>query len=131
MGDKREAAQYAARRGLWSHALVISSSVDPELWSEMVMKFAEAELQNSPDAAALRAAYTVFSGRTATSGEHYPWSTLGEADEKWTILWLPPISLEILRRTSGERWSALWFSTESRSTLLVSMSLERGSNKQV
>jgi hypothetical protein len=68
-GEKREAAQYAARRGLWAHALVISSSVDPDLWAEMVSRFAEAELQANPDLAALTASYAVFSGKTASSGE--------------------------------------------------------------
>jgi len=68
-GEKREAAEYAARRGLWSHALVISSSVDQELWADMVMRFAQAELQNHPDMAALKASYAVFSGTTASSGK--------------------------------------------------------------
>lgn len=68
-GDKREAVQYAARFGLWAHALVISSSVDVELWAEMVSRFAEVELQAKPDLAALTASYAVFSGKTATSGE--------------------------------------------------------------
>lgn len=77
-GEKREAAHYAAKRGLWAHALLISSSVDPELWSETVLKFAEAELQASPDGAALRAAYAVFSGRTATSGESPGTNCVGE-----------------------------------------------------
>lgn len=63
-GDKREAAQYAASAGLWSHALVISSSVDPELWREIVTRFAAAELADSPQTAGLRAAYTVYAGLT-------------------------------------------------------------------
>ena len=70
-GEKREAAQYAARKGLWSHALLISSSADPELWSEIVMRFSAAELDEHTDTAALKASYAVFSGRTASSGESW------------------------------------------------------------
>jgi hypothetical protein len=67
-GDKREAAEYAVKRGLWSHALIISSSVDQELWADTVMRFAQADLQDQPNMAALKASYAVFSGKTATSG---------------------------------------------------------------
>ena len=55
--------------GLWSHALVISSSVDTELWSEVVKAFVQAEL--GPDKvgrAAMRASYTLFAGLTRASG---------------------------------------------------------------
>ena len=68
-GDKREAAEYAVKRGLWTHALVISSSVDQELWADTVMRFAQAELNDQPDMAALKASYAVFSGKTASSGK--------------------------------------------------------------
>ncbi|WOO76626.1 COPII coat assembly protein sec16 [Vanrija pseudolonga] len=60
-GEKREAAQYAATSGLWSHALVISSSVDAALWREMVSRFAAADL-GATQTAGLKAAYAVFSG---------------------------------------------------------------------
>ena len=63
-GDKREAAQFAAQAGLWSHALVISSSVDPELWREIVTRFAAAELGGESTTAGLKAAYTVYAGLT-------------------------------------------------------------------
>lgn len=68
-GEKREAVQYATRHGFWAHALVISSSVDPDLWAETVSRFAEAELQANSDLASLTASYAVFSGKTAASGE--------------------------------------------------------------
>ena len=68
-GENRKAARYAADTGLWSHALVISSSVDAALWSEIVMRFATAELGSGvKNTAALKASYSVFAGRTATSG---------------------------------------------------------------
>ena len=69
-GSKREAVQTAAEAGLWSHALVISSSVDPELWRDVVLRFTAAEL--GPDglhAAGMRASYTLFSGPASGSGE--------------------------------------------------------------
>ncbi|KAL1413616.1 hypothetical protein Q8F55_001391 [Vanrija albida] len=60
-GEKREAAQYAASAGLWSHALVISSSVDAALWREMVSRFSVADL-GATQTAGLKAAYAIFSG---------------------------------------------------------------------
>jgi hypothetical protein len=63
-GEKREAAQFAAQAGLWSHALVISSSVDPELWREMVTRFTVAELAENQSTSGLKAAYTVYAGLT-------------------------------------------------------------------
>ena len=68
-GDKREAAEHAAQRGLWSHALLIASSVDQDMWTDMVARFAQAELGSQADMAALKASYAVFSGKTASSGE--------------------------------------------------------------
>ncbi|KAK4690011.1 COPII coat assembly protein SEC16, partial [Tremellales sp. Uapishka_1] len=66
-GDKREAALYSAEHGLWSHALVISSCVDQELWKEIVSRFAKAELNEAQGVAALQASYSLFSGQTASS----------------------------------------------------------------
>ena len=69
-GDKPEAAQYAASAGLWSHALIISSYVDQELWKDVVSRFAASELSgNIPGTAAMKASYALFSGSVATSGE--------------------------------------------------------------
>ncbi|WWD17433.1 hypothetical protein CI109_101874 [Kwoniella shandongensis] len=62
-GHKRDAALYAADHGLWSHALVISSSVDPELWKEIVARFTTAELTDkAAGTAGIKAAYTLFGG---------------------------------------------------------------------
>lgn len=61
-GDKKDAAHFAAEAGLWSHALVISSAVGPDLWREIVTRFTAAELGQNPESAGLRAAYSVFSG---------------------------------------------------------------------
>ena len=69
IGSKRDAAQYAASAGLWAHALVISSSVDQDLWREMVHRFAVAEIGGTT-AAGMKAAYSLFSGATLASGEH-------------------------------------------------------------
>lgn len=68
-GQKRDAANFAISNKLWAHALVISSSVDPELWAETVAKFAKEEIGAVGSAAGLKASYSLFSGRAATSGE--------------------------------------------------------------
>ena len=73
-GDKREAAQYAAGAGLWSHALIISSSIDQDLWREIVSRFASAELGAVVlGTAAMKASYALFSGSTLTIGELAKW----------------------------------------------------------
>lgn len=68
-GDKREAAQFAATAGLWSHALLIASSVGPDLWREMVTKFSSAELGNDPHSAGIKATYMVYAGLNPSTVE--------------------------------------------------------------
>jgi hypothetical protein len=69
-GDKRDAALYAASNGLWSHALLISSSVDQEFWREIVTRFSSAELHAGvTGSAGLKASYTLFSGAGPTASE--------------------------------------------------------------
>jgi hypothetical protein len=67
-GDKRDAALYAASTGLWSHALLISSSVDQEFWREIVSRFSGAELHPGvTGSAGLKASYTLFAGASPTT----------------------------------------------------------------
>ncbi|OCF36721.1 hypothetical protein I316_01317 [Kwoniella heveanensis BCC8398] len=62
-GNKKDAAIYAAEQGLWSHALVISSSVDVELWRDLVGRFTAAELGDKPQGTAgIKASYLLFGG---------------------------------------------------------------------
>ncbi|WVR07153.1 hypothetical protein IAU60_004194 [Kwoniella sp. DSM 27419] len=62
-GSKRDAALYASDQGLWSHALVISSSVDVELWRSTVARFAASELGEKPQGTAgIKASYLLFGG---------------------------------------------------------------------
>lgn len=68
-GEKREAAQFAATAGLWSHALLIASSVGPDLWREMVTKFSSAELGNDPHSAGIKATYMVYAGLNPSTVE--------------------------------------------------------------
>jgi hypothetical protein len=69
-GDKRDAALFAANNGLWSHALLISSSVDQEFWRDIVSRFAIAELHAGvAGSAALKASYTLFGGAGPTAGK--------------------------------------------------------------
>jgi len=65
-GDKRDAVQFAAGAGLWSHALIISSFVDQDLWKEIVLRFSKAE---SGASAGLKAAYALYSGQVVSSGK--------------------------------------------------------------
>jgi hypothetical protein len=66
-GDKRDAVEYAAGHGIWSHALIIASSLGPEVWKETVNRFAKDELA-SGGLAGLRASYALFAGADATIG---------------------------------------------------------------
>jgi hypothetical protein len=69
-GDKRDAALYAANNGLWSHALLISSSVDQEFWREIVARFSGAELRAGvTGSAGLKASYTLFGGASTTTSK--------------------------------------------------------------
>ncbi|WVF71600.1 hypothetical protein IAT40_006408 [Kwoniella sp. CBS 6097] len=62
-GNKKDAALYAADQGLWSHALVISSGVDVELWRDVVGRFTAAELGEKPQGTAgIKASYLLFGG---------------------------------------------------------------------
>jgi hypothetical protein len=71
-GDKRDAALFAANNGLWSHALLISSSVDQEFWREIVSRFSIAELHAGiTGSAALKASYTLFAGAGPTAGQSH------------------------------------------------------------
>ena len=55
--------------GLWSHALLISSSVDAERWKDVVTAFLQSELGSTMVGnAAMRASYTLFAGLTPASG---------------------------------------------------------------
>ncbi|WVQ72528.1 hypothetical protein IAR50_002085 [Cryptococcus sp. DSM 104548] len=69
-GTKREAAEYAAEQGLWSHALVISSAVSAELWKDIVKRFTAAELgERSEGTGGIKASYSLIGGMDATSLE--------------------------------------------------------------
>lgn len=72
-GDKRDAALHAASNGLWSHALLISSSVDQEFWREIVSRFSGAELKAGvTGSAGLKASYTLFGGASPTTSTSIP-----------------------------------------------------------
>lgn len=64
-GDKRDAVEYAASHGLWSHALVIASSLGPEVWKETIGRFVKEELATE-GVACLKASYTLFAGSDAS-----------------------------------------------------------------
>ena len=76
-GDRRGACHYAADEKLWSHALLIASSIDKECWKEVVTEWIRAELATDPAHAQgesvpsrepLRVAYSLFGGNGAASG---------------------------------------------------------------
>ncbi|CDO71219.1 hypothetical protein BN946_scf184863.g14 [Trametes cinnabarina] len=73
-GDRRGACHYAADEKLWSHALVIASSIDKETWKEVVTEWIRAELANSKTQGpgdegreALRVAYSLYGGNGASA----------------------------------------------------------------
>ncbi|ORX36789.1 Sec23-binding domain of Sec16-domain-containing protein [Kockovaella imperatae] len=69
-GEKKEAAHFAMQGELWAHAILISSSVDAEKWKEVVLAFVHAELgAGMLGNAAMRTAYTLFSGLSPASVE--------------------------------------------------------------
>ncbi|EIM20033.1 hypothetical protein WALSEDRAFT_65826 [Wallemia mellicola CBS 633.66] len=59
-GQKRDAVYFALENQMWSHALIISSCVDKELWSESVNALTSHELGEGWDS--LRVAYNLFAG---------------------------------------------------------------------
>lgn len=68
-GNKREAVEYASRQSLWPHALIIASSVGPDLWRDTVKQFAEAELTGE-GMGGMKAAYLLFAGAGASAADH-------------------------------------------------------------
>ncbi|TIA87471.1 hypothetical protein E3P97_03932 [Wallemia ichthyophaga] len=90
-GAKREAVMYALEHKLWSHALLISSCVDRQLWSEVVSALIAYELPSSSGSGndntgsthntknwdSLRVAYGLFAGTlrsTNTPSDTRNWS---------------------------------------------------------
>jgi len=64
-GDRRAAYRYALDAKLWAHALLISSSVDKDAWSEVAHEFIRMELatgENTGNRESLKVAYGLFSG---------------------------------------------------------------------
>lgn len=45
-GDRRAAIRYASDRQLWAHALLLASSLDREIWKEVVADFIRADLSD-------------------------------------------------------------------------------------
>ncbi|RPD66236.1 hypothetical protein L226DRAFT_609114 [Lentinus tigrinus ALCF2SS1-7] len=75
-GDRRGACHYAADEKLWSHALLIASSIDKECWKEVVTEWIRAELVTDTTSAQgevtngrepLRVAYSLFGGNGAAA----------------------------------------------------------------
>ncbi|KAI0950569.1 hypothetical protein AcV7_008992 [Taiwanofungus camphoratus] len=83
-GDRRAACHYASDEKLWAHAMVIASSIDKDIWKEVVSEFVRTELatkdsknirpsreadeETSPDGReALRVAYSLFAGQGSAS----------------------------------------------------------------
>ncbi len=63
-GKQREAAEFAVNRCLWSHALIISSSIGPDSWAGTIQAFSQASLTNVENKSdqtqtVLKAAYSI------------------------------------------------------------------------
>ncbi len=67
-GERRAAYQFALDEKLWSHALLISSSIDKDAWKEVAHEFIKTELslggteQSASGRESLRLAYGLFAG---------------------------------------------------------------------
>lgn len=76
-GERRKAVKYALDHKLWAHAFVISSCVDTDCWTDVVMDFLRSELTPSVEASSggangregMRVAYSMFAGLGAESSE--------------------------------------------------------------
>lgn len=76
-GERRKAVKYALDHKLWAHAFVISSCVDTDCWTDVVMEFLRSELTPSIEASSsgangregMRVAYSMFAGLGAESSE--------------------------------------------------------------
>jgi hypothetical protein len=70
VGEQEKAVRYAMDAKLWSHALLISSSVGPELWKEVVQAFVSEGFTGPVSSASeqtLRIAYSMFGGSVANA----------------------------------------------------------------
>jgi hypothetical protein len=102
-GDKREAVEYAATHGLWSHALIIASSLGPDLWKETVNRFIKEEV-NGNGVACLTASYALFAGPDSATGESPSWPS---ADYKSTTCLPLRTSRTIRAKINGGKSSLL------------------------
>jgi hypothetical protein len=82
-GERKKAYQYALDEKLWSHAMVIASSLDKDAWQEAVTEFVRTELGSttsfdstgtgaSTGREPLRVAYSFFAGQGAGAREFSP-----------------------------------------------------------
>ncbi|ORZ09596.1 Sec23-binding domain of Sec16-domain-containing protein [Absidia repens] len=97
VGDRRGAVNYAIQEDLWSHALIISSCVDRDLWQSVVRGFTQRDLAAPPggrltrnyhhvdgNRQGLRVLYALFSGLGASSMSEFfvsnnqPQHTMGD-----------------------------------------------------
>lgn len=62
-GQRERAVWYAAEEGLWSHALLISSTLGPDVRKQVVQEFVRSQVKDSGEnAQSLAALYEVFAG---------------------------------------------------------------------
>lgn len=81
-GRKHEALQLAILRNMWAHALVISSGIGKDSWSNTVQAFMQREFGKSEqDMTGLRVAYSLFTGNIDHACQHSQSSNPILADE--------------------------------------------------
>jgi hypothetical protein len=82
-GDRKGAVDYAIQEDLWAHALIISSTVDKDLWQMVIKNFVDREMNASSEMRqnrtfnniagnnqALRVMYSLFSGAGPASSKY-------------------------------------------------------------
>lgn len=72
VGDRESALKYTLDHHLWTHALLIASSIGPQEWQEAVFEFVREEVRAFPSRSArdLALMYRIFSGAGADSGKY-------------------------------------------------------------
>ncbi|KAF2156086.1 hypothetical protein K461DRAFT_318705 [Myriangium duriaei CBS 260.36] len=62
-GQRERAVWFATENKLWSHAMLIASTMGPEIWKQLIHEFVKSQVQSSSDSMrSLAAVYEVFGG---------------------------------------------------------------------
>ena len=89
-GHKKEALEFAMKRGLWGHALFLASKMDDRSYSSVMLRFANGLAANDP----LQTLYQLMSGRQPVAVKEC-------ADKNWGD-WRPHLAMILSNRSARE-----------------------------